>query len=134
MTSNLPVDHTKASPVTPIRAGAQGIQRDLGADLRRATAVLRGMPNQAESDITVAASAAIVVTGRTPADALQTAVDWRRNATHATTCTPPSPAPTWLPWPPSGPSAAKSTPCTIVDPDRWCHAGWNVRQLGRPGK
>ncbi|MFE3506220.1 hypothetical protein [Kitasatospora sp. NPDC059160] len=85
MTShNLPAVSRRALPVTPIRASAQGIQRDLGADLRRAAAALRGMPDQAESDITVTASAAIVVTGRTPADALLAAAHWCRNAPHAT--------------------------------------------------
>ncbi|MFJ2193137.1 hypothetical protein ACIOJE_35210 [Kitasatospora sp. NPDC087861] len=65
---------------------APQIQRGLRNDLLRAAGAVQQMPDRGsmlESDVTVTALTATVVVGRTPADALQAAAAWCREAPDA---------------------------------------------------
>ncbi|MFF1793662.1 hypothetical protein ACFVXQ_05410 [Kitasatospora sp. NPDC058263] len=82
----LPERTIPAQPPTALVTGGHPVARALQNDVLRAAGAVRSMPDRGsllEADVSVAAYAAVACTGPTPADALQSATNWSREATGA---------------------------------------------------
>ncbi|MER6365826.1 hypothetical protein [Kitasatospora sp. NPDC001527] len=83
MSNNLPAQASTGGTVVADVAGPHPVAKALQHDVIRAAGAVRSMPDRGsmvEADVSVVAYTAVVAAGNTPADALQTAAEWARQA------------------------------------------------------